>query len=379
MLTYAELVELERSLRGERVLSVYVDGSAPDPAAKHAWRRVLDDAVRGIGRGLAGAPHDEREAFRRAASLLEAELAATSGALGAPGWAAFITAEGVRTAGPLPTHIPSLVRWERGARVAPYVRALEQQRPVVVAVVDTREARLYRYREGALEALDTLRAHAAVGPFDHMGDVPREHFHTGTRGSTGTDAAERELRVGTERMLAELAGRLTVLGGDDAWIVLGGTPQAAKAALATLPGAAAARATVLPSLGVWASEAEIRRLAAEGATVLREAREGAMLADLLERKGARGNGAVGASAVLHALDAGAVQELLLSTQFLERHAADAELAVRAALGQRSSVEVAGGAAAERLDREAGGIVARLRFVPPQLPAPPHRDVSATRA
>ena len=34
MLTYAELVELERSLCDEHVLSVYLDGSAPDPAAK---------------------------------------------------------------------------------------------------------------------------------------------------------------------------------------------------------------------------------------------------------------------------------------------------------------------------------------------------------
>ena len=83
--------------------------------------------------------------------------------------------------------------------------------------------------------------------------------------------------------------------------------------------------------------------------------------------------------MLHALDAGAVQELLLSQQFLERQPRETEVAVRAAFDQRSSVEVATAAAAERLDRDGGGIAARLRFVPTPSSAVPQDGGSAARA
>ena len=36
MLTYSQLVALERSLRDERVLSVYLRGAADDPASRRA-------------------------------------------------------------------------------------------------------------------------------------------------------------------------------------------------------------------------------------------------------------------------------------------------------------------------------------------------------
>jgi hypothetical protein len=369
MLTYAELVDIERSLRGRRVLSVYVGGPAPDPAGRHAWRRAVDGQLGAIRDSLQGASHEEREAFGRASALLGEQMDAMPGVVGAPGWVAFVTAEGVRSAAPVPAPVASLVAWEVGARIAPYVRALKQERPVWVAVVDTRQARLYRYRAGALDALDTLRAHASVGPFDHMGDAPREHFHPGTRGTTGTDAAGRERRAATDRMVVELADRLDALSGGDGWIVLGGTPAAAGAALRALPAPAAARARVLPGLSVWSTDADIRWLAAEGASALRAERDGALVADLLERAGSRGRSAIGAPAVLHALDAGAVQELVLSYHFVERQPAEAEAAVRAAFDQRAAVEVASGRVGERLDRDGGGVAALLRFVPSTSPPP----------
>jgi hypothetical protein len=295
-----------------------------------------------------------------------------------PGWAAFATADAVWWSGRVPEAAPRLVAWGVGARVAPTVRAFEQERPVWVAVVDARRARLYRCRGDELEVVDTLRAHTSVGPLDHMGAPPHEHFHTGTRGSTGTDAAERELREATGRLLDEVAARLVALSTDGGWIVIGGTRQAAHAVLDALPARVAAKATVLPALDASSTTDEIQRLAEEGASLLRGSRDDMLLAGLLEDAGSGGNGAVGAADVLHALDSGAVQELLLSPRFVDRQPAEAEAAVRAAFDQRSAIEVTSGSVADRLDRDGGGIAARLRFVPPP-PTPAPRDArQATR-
>jgi hypothetical protein len=370
MLSYAELVDIERSLRGQRVLSAYVGGPPADPAARHGWRRAVDDELSDVRRSLGDAPHAEREAFERAAALLAEQLATTSAPEMTPGWAAFVTADAVWWAGPVPAVIPPLVAWGTGARVAPAVRAVEQERPVWVAVVDNRKARLYRCHDGELEVVDTLRAHTSVGPLDHMGAPPHEHFHSGTRGSTGTDAAEQELREATNRLLTEVAERLATLSAHGGWIVIGGTRQAAHTALDALPARIAARATILPAIDVSSTTGEIQRLAEEGASLLRRSRDDVLLAGLFDDAGSGGNGAVGAPDVLHALDAGAVQELLLSPRFVERQPTEAEAAVRAAFDQRSAIEMTSGPVADRLDRDGGGIAARLRFVPPPpTPAP----------
>ena len=310
------------------------------------------------------APRDEREAFARSVALLRERLAPTPGALGAPGWAAFVTQGEVRHASALNVSVPFLVTWETGARVAPYVCALTQQGHVVVAIVDTREARLFRYRAGALEKADTLRAQAVVGPTYHMGDAPRDRFHPGTRGTTGTDAAERALRAGTDRMLAELAERLKDIAGKDGWVVIGGTPQAAIAAEAALPPALAPRALRVPTLDVRASDAEIRDRAEEAVAALRQSRQVALVAEVLERYGADGLGAAGTQATWRALDARTVQELLLTGRYVKEHAEEAETAVHAAFDQGALVEALAGAAAERLDRDGAGIAARLRFLLP---------------
>jgi hypothetical protein len=53
--------------------------------------------------------------------------------------------------------------------------------------------------------------------------------------------------------------------------------------------------------------------------------------------------------------------LLLSPEFVRTHEETAEALVRAALATGADVEVPSGSAAERLDRAAAGIAARLRF------------------
>lgn len=361
MLTYAELLDLDRSLREKKVLSVYVDGQAPNPAERGVWRRRLESAITDLRRSIESAPHAEREAFDQCVRFLWQRLETIPGALGALGWTAFITEDGVRYAEAIPAPTPALAVWATGARAAPYVRALKQQRPVIVAMIDHRRARLYRYRSGALEELDTLRAHAHVGPVDRMGGNPPAHFHPGTRGATGSDEADRVLRIGYERLLAELADRLVAMAGDDGWIIIGGTPQPAKAAARALPEQIAPRAQVMRSLDIWSTKADIKRAAARGASMLRGARDREQVAELIDRAAAGGLGTVGVDPTLQALRAGAVDALFLSQRFLDQQPGEAEAAIKEAFDHGTEVEEVTGTAAARLDAEAGGMAARLRF------------------
>lgn len=65
MLTHAELMTLYRSLRSERVLSVYIDGTATDPATQRSWRVQLDHSITDLRKWLKDSPHAEREQFEQ--------------------------------------------------------------------------------------------------------------------------------------------------------------------------------------------------------------------------------------------------------------------------------------------------------------------------
>jgi hypothetical protein len=257
---------------------------------------------------------------------------------------------------------PTVVAWCKGPRVAPYFGALRQRHHVILAEVSAERARLYRYADGTLEPLEELRAHVTIEQQRHMGSTPRRGFHTGTRGAAGADAAQRELREGTRRMLHELAHRLAVLAGDDGWILIGGTPLPAKAAHAALPGALLRRALIIPEMHIWASDAQIRECAERGATMLQDAQDLAAVSEALRQSGAgHGRGVAGPEATLRALDIGAVERLYLSERFIERSPETGDDAVRSALVHGAQPEVVRGAAADRLDHFAEGMAARLRY------------------
>lgn len=361
MLTRMELLRLERSLRGTRTLSVYLDGPASDPAERTVWRRTLSAAVDDARDALRDAPHDEREAFERAVGWLDARLEATPTERRAPGWVAFATEDGVCHAEALPASVPTVVAWGDGVRMAPYLRVARWHRPAVVAIVDARSARVFTYRDRALAARRSMHAHAHAGPVTHMGSAPAPGFHPGTRGETGTDEAERARRIGRERMLGELAERLVSLAGADGWILVGGIPEVAAAALAQLSDEVRARARRLDGLDVHATFAEIAARAADAMTEMQRAADSAAVDDVLARYGAGGTAAVGREAIAEALREGALDRLYLTARFLDEAPRAVEEIVRAAYEQDAQVSCVGGAAAERLDADAGGIAARLRF------------------
>jgi len=362
MLTQAEVLTLHRSLSSERVLSVYIDGSAADPAEQRSWRTQLDHHLDKIRHALDKTLPGEEERLERCLGLLASSLAGLDPSIGAPGWASFITSDRVHESAPLSSGTPTLAKWRTGAYLAPYFRALKESRPTVVIVVDATEATIYVHRAGTLTRKDKIHAHHPVDAPQHMGTPPRPGFHTGTRGTTGHDMAQRALLKGRDRMLADAAARVAELADGDAWVVLGGIKRETSQLEGELASIAPHRVITLASLDVHASDAEIAAGARAGAAELRDAADAKRVGEIVGAAAAHGLGAVGAPATKYALEQACVRDLYVTDRYLDRYERDAEDAVRAALDQDALVEEVSGKAAQLLDGE-GGIAAGLRFRP----------------
>lgn len=360
MLTYAQLVALHRALSDTHVLSVYLDGSASDPAMQRTWRVQLDHSLTDARRWLEGSSHAEREEFERCVHRLDTAVAGFSASIDAPGWAAFITADRIHEAERLQVPVPTLAVWSTGPCIAPYIRALKEHRPVVVVLVDARRASIHRYHLGKPDCVDVIRAHHGVDQPAHMGTPARQGFHTGTRGSTRRDAVQRSLLRGRDRMIVEAAERVRELAGADGWILIGGIKRVAARLAQSLEPLAPNRVSLAGSLDVHASEAAIAESARSGASELRDRVDDRRIAEILDLAAAHGLGAVGPAEALSALEQSSVRELYVTHRYLEDHAAEAERAIRAALDQDASVEEVSGRAAERLNHY-GGMAAGLRF------------------
>lgn len=362
MLTLAELVTLHRSLRDRRVLSVYIDGSATDPAVQRSWRLQLEHALDDIRRWLDDSSRSERDEFDACIRLLGTLTTGFSAGVGAPGWAAFITSDRVYDAQRLPVPARTLAVWSNGPCVSPYVRALKERRPDVIVLADARRAVVYRYRLGALDRVDVIRAYHSIDHPEHMGAPARVGFHTGTRGTAGHDAAQRTLLRGRDRMIAETADRSQDLAGTDGWILIGGIKRVAARVREIVEPNAPQRVLEVDSLDVHASDAEVAELARSGVSRLRDAADERRIVEVVDAAGAHALGASGPDETLHALEHACVRDLYFTHRYLEDHAADAERAVRAAFDQDASVEEVSGVAADVLN-DHGGMAAGLRFRP----------------
>lgn len=358
MLTPKGLQDLWRDLADTRVLSVYLDSRVTDPAMREAWRPALLTAIRSAGASITDP--GERAEFERAAALLRETDSPPGGVWSAPGWVAFATSDGVRYAGDLPVKPIPLASWGKGPVVAPFTRAMKQLRPVIVAMVESRSARVYRYAMDRVEAIEELAA-----PDEEAGSEKTGAFrNAGTpaaRGAVGTETAQRRRLAAFQRLATTLGERLEELAGDDGWVLIGGTPEWAHHAHDTVAKQFPGRIMISPTLHHGASHAEMAREAKDAASELRGTRGRALVRQILDRAGGNARGAAGVTAVQRALRATAVDLLLVSPEFIRLREPEAEEMVRAALSQGADVEAPSGDAAEELDRTAQGVAARLRF------------------
>lgn len=362
MFSLTQLTRLARALREKRVLTVYIDGTASDPAVQRVWRMHVDRGLKDLRAWLVGSSHDEREEFESCVRVLEEELHNFGGGIGARGAVSFVSKGYTPETHTLPVATPTIVVWSTGPCLSPYIRALKQTRSVIIAIADARKTRLFEYRTGQLRHAEDVRSHAMTAAAEHMGNAPRVGFHPGTRGNPGRDAAQRTLRNGRDRMIGIVAQRITELADGDGWIVLGGIHRVATRISDRLALSMPNRVSVLESLDVHSTEAEIAEAAAGAASALRDASDGGRLTEIHDAAGSHTLGVVGFEEVRLALDQRCVRDLLVTRRFIEGHAAEAERAIRDALAQDAFVEEVSRGVAARLD-EIGGIAAGLRFRP----------------
>jgi hypothetical protein len=377
MLTYADLVQLERQTRDQTVLSVYLNGEGADSITRSRWQADLRHSLDDVATWLRDASHEEREDFAARRRLLEERVETFRGEIGAPGWVAFLDTSGVRHESAVHGPVPTMAVWSTGACVAPYIRALKESRPVVIAVVDSRHARLYRYVDHDVELVERLEADLDFEVPGSMSRPAAQGFHTGTRGQTGTDAARDVLQKEMDRMLTTARARIESLAGDDGWIVVGGIPTVVNAAVSRLSQALQSRA-MQADLDVNATTAQVTACARESASRLRNTHDLARIREIIAAAEANGVGVIGGGDTMRALDEGRARNLYFTLRHLEANASELEAAVRSAFDHGTGVEHVSGEAAEVLDG-VGGIAAGLRYVPSAAANPEAGSGATARA
>jgi hypothetical protein len=360
MTTYNDLVELENEIGDQQVLSVYVSGGEKDPAKQKSWQIDLKNSLDEIEASLAGKSHAERETFAEARDAAVKKASEDGGVIRSPGWAGFFVGGQDYRAGRVPAPVRTFAAWDTGPRLTPYVRALKEARPVIVAVLDKRQGLIYKYSEREVQLIDTIIAQTPMEEPYHMGSAPPLGFRPGTRGSTRTDEVQRELNDAIRRMLSSVSDKISKIAADDCWIVLGGLKSMSHEAFERLPKKLGAFATIADGVDVRATESAVAELARESASALRDRLDLQLVTEAIDGAASHGLGAVGIRDINQALEQGRVRDVYFTLAFLEQNPDDAEDALRKALGTRAVVEHVSGDAALKLD-EVGGIAARLRY------------------
>jgi hypothetical protein len=359
MLNHAELTKLEHALRDRTVLSIYINGENSNAAARGQWRTELRNSLDAIAELLSKASHSEREDFAATRELALKKVEEFIPGDDAPGWMGLFTPREVHHSGVVPVSVPTVATWAKGANLAPCIRVLKEARPVLVVVADSARVRVHRYVDRNVSFVESFDREVTVQPAYSMGRPAPQGFSSGTRGTPGADAAQRDQRKGTETMLAEAAAKIESLAGQDAWVLVGGIPVVASALAGRLNQRLSARTSVI-SLDVHASDAVLAESAREHASRLRAREDLERVDEVVAAKARGGAGAVGVKDIERALVNGQVRELYLTSAFVQDHSDEAVDAIRRAFDEGARVEHVSGDAAQRLDA-AGGIAARLRF------------------
>ena len=369
MLTHDQLVALARRHDGLKTLSAYIPVPADAAAPVAAARALLRQGIGRLRDSLAYASHVERTVFESCAARLLARVEQGVHKQGGGTWVGFASADGATYDESLHASVPVLVAWEDRMRVVPYLTACDDH-PALVVILDREHATFYRFSLDVLAEIERLETLPEMLPGPHMGSPPRQSFHPGTKGETGTENAARQTATAFRRHTTRIVGRIADLVRSNEWIVLGGASEAVAHVSAQLTGDLHARMAIADT-AKGASLAQVRDAALEATASLRTARHRHIVADLLERKHGVALDALGFEQVSNALTQRAVGMLVTARRWTEEHDDAVENIVRQALAQHAAVEIVDGDAADPLELLSNGIAARLRFAVPSAPSGAH--------
>jgi hypothetical protein len=358
MLTHDRLLELHRELSETPTLSVYIDGDQHDPAERKKWRLGLEQ---GLAAARSALGNEERDAFAAAQRLVLERLKDFDAFIPDKAYVAFATPDRLWYAESISVTMPQLVRWGEGIAVAPYLRGLKQERPVVVVLADTERARVFMYQDGTVRETDDLRSDTFAGDLTDVGSSNRSYVSTGFRGETSTDAGQRYHEVATQRHLKSIAEVVAKRAGDHGFVVAGGAAEVDKWLRDALPKSFDGRVMVEPSLELKMTEAEVRAAVGDSASALTQRWQLDQVQMVFDQARAGLRGTIGYRETEKALEEMRVDTLLLSRGRTREDAGDVDRLIGLAFAGRAHVEEASGAAGDLLDHEAEGIAARLRY------------------
>lgn len=358
MLTRHDLADLSRSHESDLVLSVYIARDGSDPGTRAGWRLRLNGALGAIRDGLEREAPADVPAFERAARLVTDNLDAFGRVLPHEGWAAFATADRLVHSEVLAFAPPELVRWRQGIYAAPYIRTFKSERPMVLALMDRWNTRLFRYHGGQLILESEILIDRPSVDASDVAAPSRVSSRSGTRGMTRTDYANRMIDDESRRQRKHVVEAILAMAADAGGVALGGMPKTLAAVRKDLEEKLEGRIVEVPSVSLDSSDAEIAAAADAAASELTRIRQARLLDACRE---APERGSAGWNRTYRALAAGAVDTLLVSRNLIESSPDDAERLVRLSLAQGAEVEEIGDEVGARLWAEADGVAARLRF------------------
>jgi hypothetical protein len=260
----------------------------------------------------------------------------------------------------LPVLLPSLVTWDKGARIAPYIAAMEPQQALVV-VVDRVHAAFYRLEDGELKEIDRIETEPRGGVGSHMSAPPKPSFHPGTRGTPGTDAAERKAVAAFKKHRLAVAERARSHHRNGEPIVFGGASEAASQIAPLIEAHAVDRFIVSDALAMTLSGAELRASVDVAMKELREHRQRNLISALLSGDRHPELNVLDRKSLDEALTIRNVDTLVLSRRWVADNADEAEKLIKSAIAQSAAIEIANGSAGAELDEGSGGVAAKLRF------------------
>lgn len=117
MLTLTQVLGMERAVRGQRVLSVFIDTS--DAGTPTKWRTELDRAFARLLAEASRSTDGDRTALELCFAHVRTALEAARGAPGRPGWVAYATTHDVILEGTVRSPLETKAFWRRGLVVAP--------------------------------------------------------------------------------------------------------------------------------------------------------------------------------------------------------------------------------------------------------------------
>ena len=333
---------------------------------RNAWRIRLKNGLSAERDRVEETPLDELAAFEAAIAHVEKGLPSKDSFLPGQGWVGFATRDALLHSGSVSVPMPDFVRWERGLHIAPYIRALKQNRAVLVVLLDHREARIFRYRRGRLEHLTELEADTALGDLSDIGTAKRATTRSGIRGKTATDAAQALLDQRAKELIDRLKKTVEPELRGDVHLIAGGIQAQVSAFVASLPESVRDHVMEVAGLHLEMSESELLPAVERGASEMTQQRSEEMLDEAIGLARSGGAGTLGLSDTTRAVREHRVRTLLVSEMFSRENPDLADRLIgTAAGGSGADVLMLVRRAGERLDEVGEGVGAILHYALPK--------------